>query len=157
MSPVPDFVIALRERVGHGPLPLVGAMAVVFRGDKVLLGRRRDNGKLEPVAGVVEPGEEPADAAVREAWEEAGVVVRAERLAWVYQMPRITYANGDQVDYLSFTFRCRWVSGDPYPADGELTEVGWFGLDELQDVDPERRHRIALAAGDAPTRFEGGR
>lgn len=155
--PVPDFVIELRERVGHDPLPLVGAMAIVFRDNKVLLGRRRDNGRLEPVAGVVEPGEEPADAAVREAWEEAGVVVQAERLAWVYQMPRITYGNGDQVDYLSFTFRCRWVSGDPYPADGELTEVGWFGLDDLQEVDAERRRRITLAAEDGPTRFEGGR
>jgi hypothetical protein len=49
------------------------------------------------------------------------------RLALVQQIPRITYANGDQADYLDLVFRCEWVSGDPHPADGELTEV----LDEV--------------------------
>ena len=31
--------------------------------------------------------------------------------AWVHQIPRITYENGDQCDYLDLTFRCDWVSG----------------------------------------------
>ena len=110
------------------------------------------------MSGIVDPGEEPADAAVRECLEEAGVVVRAERLAVVQQIPRITYANGDQVDYLDLVFRCAWVSGEPHPADGELTEVGWLGLGELGDMEPAHVRKIALAIPeDDPAQFAGGR
>ncbi|MFT3798793.1 NUDIX hydrolase [Microbacterium sp.] len=154
----PAFVLALREKIGHDPLPLVGVTAVVFKDEKVLVGRRADNGAWQCVSGIVEPGEEPADAAVRECLEEAGVVVRATRLALVHQLPRITYANGDQVDYLDLVFRCEWVSGSPHPADGELTEVGWYGLGELVDVAQVHVRKIALAiAEDDPASFAGGR
>lgn len=157
--PTPDFVLALRRKVGTDPLPLVGTTAVVLRGDRVLLGRRSDNGALTPITGIVDPGEEPADAAVRETLEEAGVVCRVERLAWVHQIPRVTYENGDQSDYLDLTFRCTWVSGDPYPADGEMTEVGWYDLDALPTLElPDMRRRIEFALLDGGvSRFEGGR
>jgi 8-oxo-dGTP pyrophosphatase MutT (NUDIX family) len=156
--PTPDFVLELRRKIGTDPLPLAGVTAVVFRDDKVLLGRRSDDGALTPVTGIVDPGEEPADAAVRETLEEAGVVCRAERLAWVHQIPRVTYENGDQSDYLDLTFRCAWVSGDPYPADGEMSEVGWYDLDALPDLGADMRRRIAFAiAEDDVARFEGGR
>ncbi|MDF2920601.1 MAG: pyrophosphohydrolase [Microbacterium sp.] len=154
----PDFVLDLRKKIGTAPLPLVGVTAVVFRDEKVLLGKRVDNGSWQPVSGIVDPGEEPADAAVRECLEEAGVVVRAERLALVHQIPRIVYANGDQVDYLDLVFRCSWVSGDPHPADGELTDVGFYDLGQMIDVAPEHVRKIALAvAEDDPATFRGGR
>ena len=156
--PTPDFVLDLRRRIGTDPLPLVGVTAVVFRDEKVLVGRRADNGRLQLIAGIAEPGEEPADAAVRECLEEAGVVVRAQRLALVHTLPRTTYVNGDQVDYLDLVFRCAWVSGDPFPADGELTEVGFRGLEALGDLDADHVRRIALAvAEDDPAAFQGGR
>ncbi|WHE37283.1 NUDIX domain-containing protein [Microbacterium sp. BDGP8] len=154
----PDFVLDLRKKIGTAPLPLVGVTAVVFRDEKVLLGKRADNGSWQPVSGIVDPGEEPADAAVRECLEEAGVVVRAERLALVHQIPRIVYANGDQVDYLDLVFRCSWVSGDPHPADGELTDVGFYDLGQMIDVAPEHVRKIALAvAEDDPATFRRGR
>jgi 8-oxo-dGTP pyrophosphatase MutT (NUDIX family) len=154
----PDFVLELRRHLGTRPLSFVGVTAVILRGDEVLLGRRSDNGALTPITGIVDPGEEPADAASREALEEAGVRIRVDRLAWVHQIPRITYDNGDQADYLDLTFRCEWLSGDPYPADGELSEVGWYDLESLPAMDPDMRRRIASALPeDDPARFEGGR
>lgn len=145
--PTPDFVLELRRFIGTRPLFLSGVTAVVVRGDEILLGRRADNGALTPVTGIVDPGEEPADAACREALEEAGIVIRADRLASVRQIPRVTYDNGDQSDYLDLTFRCTWISGDPYPADGEMTEVGWFPLADLEalGVSAAMRERIASA------------
>ena len=56
----PDFVVSLRERIGHAPLPLVGVTAVIVRGDEVLVGRRADNGAWQCVSGIVDPGEHPA-------------------------------------------------------------------------------------------------
>jgi len=154
----PDFVLELRKKIGHDPLPLVGVTAIVFRDEKVLLGKRADNGSWQPVSGIVDPGEEPADAAARECLEEAGIVVRVERLALVHQLDRITYANADQVDYLDLVFRCTWVSGDPHPADGELTEVGWYDLGAMGELDPAHVRKIALAiAEDDPAQFRGGR
>lgn len=158
MAPTPEFVLDLRRRIGNDPLPLVGVTAVVFRDEKVLLGRRADNGHLECVSGIVEPGENPADAAVRECLEEAGIAIRVTRLALVHTLPRTTYANGDQVDYLDLVFRCEWVSGDPHPADGELSEVSFRALADLGDTTKDHLRSIALAlAEDDPAGFDGGR
>lgn len=152
--PTPDFVLELRRFIGTRPLFLAGVTAVIERDGRILLGRRSDNGALTPITGIVDPGEEPADAACREALEEAGVVVRAERLAWVHQIPRITYDNGDRSDYLDLVFRCEWISGEPYPADGEMTDVGWYPLDDLPPLSGDMLSRIRAARGDGPAAFE---
>lgn len=153
----PEFVLDLRALIGSRPIPLVGVTAVVFQGDRVLVGRRADNGAWQCISGIVDPGEEPADAARRECAEEAGVVIRATRLAGVRQLPRVTYGNGDRVDYLDLVFRCEWVSGAPHPADGELTEVGWRDLDDLAEIDPAHCDKIAVARdADGPAAFAGG-
>jgi 8-oxo-dGTP pyrophosphatase MutT (NUDIX family) len=153
----PEFILELRRMVGTHPLTLTGVTAVIVHEGRILLGRRSDNGALTPITGIVDPHEEPADAARREAEEEAGVRIRVDRLAWVHQIPRVVYANGDQTDYLDLTFRCAWLEGDPYPADGEMTEVGWHPLDDLSGLDEEMRARVAAALEDGPTRFTGGR
>jgi len=67
--PTPDFVLALREKIGTASLWLSGVTAVVVRGDEVLLVRRADTGAWTPVTGIIDPGEEPAVAAVREVEE----------------------------------------------------------------------------------------
>jgi 8-oxo-dGTP pyrophosphatase MutT (NUDIX family) len=158
--PTPDFVLDLRRAIGHAPLWLMGTTAVVVHDGRVLLGRRTDNGALTPVTGIIDPREEPADAAAREALEEAGVVITVERLAWIHVIPRITYDNGDQTDYLDFTFRCAWVSGELHPADGEMTDLAWVpieSLDSVTDLDPDMRERIRRALAEGPADFEGGR
>jgi len=158
--PTPDFVLALRRQIGHTPLWLMGTTAVVIHEGSVLLGRRTDDGALTPITGIIDPREEPADAAAREALEEAGVVIAVERLAWIHVIPRITYDNGDQTDYLDFTFRCRWISGELRPLDGEMSDLHWFpvdSLDELADLDADMRERIRRALADGPADFEGGR
>ena len=158
--PTPEYVLKLRQHIGHEPLVLVGVTAVILRetpdGTTVLLGRRSDNGALAPITGIVDPGEEPAVAARQEAREEADVEIEVERLAWVHQLPRKTHVNGDQVDYLDLTFRCRWVGGDPRPADGELTDVGWWSVDDLGEVASddlrERIRRASVEVGEAEFR-----
>ncbi|MGO4690211.1 NUDIX hydrolase [Glaciibacter sp. 2TAF33] len=151
----PDFVLDLREKIGTAPLWLAGVTAVVLRGEELLLVRRADNGAWTPVTGIIDPGEQPADAAAREVLEEAGIVARVERLAWVHSQPPMTYANGDQAQYLDLTFRCSWVSGDPYPADGENTDAAWFRLGDLPVLPGNVAQRIRLALStDGPAQFE---
>ena len=154
----PDFVLSLREKVGTELLWLTGVTAVVTRGEgddrELLVVRRDDNGALTPVTGIVDPGEEPAVAAEREVLEEADVVAVAERLAWVQTLEPMTYPNGDRAQYMDLVFACRWVSGDPYPADGENTEARWFGLDDLPPMGPDMLSRLdAALSGEQAARF----
>ncbi|TPX03283.1 NUDIX domain-containing protein, partial [Schumannella luteola] len=126
--PIPDFVRELRQHIGTTPLWLTGATAVVLDGDRMLLIRRSDTGEWAPITGIVDPGEEPAVAAAREAAEEAGVEIEVERLSSTWVTEPVVYDNGDRAQYLDLTFRCRYVSGDPAPVDGEALEVAWFAL-----------------------------
>lgn len=153
--PTPDYVLSLRAGVGHELLWLPGVTAVVVRDDEVLLVRRADNGAWTPVTGIVDPGEQPAVAAAREVLEEASVVAVAEHLTWVHALPPMVYENGDRAQYLDLTFRFRYVSGEPFPADGENTEAAWFALAALPPMSDEMHARIASALAPAgPAAFE---
>ena len=144
--PVPEFILRLRERIGHDLLWLPGTTAVVVHERQVLLVKRADDGRWTPVSGVVDPGEHPADAAVREVLEETGVTCEVEALVWVDVTPPITYPNGDVSQYLDHTYRCRFVRGEPYPADDESLEAGWFPLDGLPVMEERSLAQVRRAA-----------
>ena len=155
--PTPDFILRLREQVGHTPLWLVGTTAVVVApptapggADRVLLVRRADTGEWSPVAGIVEPGEHSADAAEREVWEEARVRAVVERLAAVGVTQEYEYPNGDRTRYTDHTYRLRYVSGEPAVGDDESTDAGWFPLDALPPMPERYRERIARALDPRP-------
>ena len=146
----PDFVLALRSKIGTAPLWLSGVTAVVIRGAEVLLVRRADNGAWTPVTGIIDPGEAPATAAAREILEEADVTAIPRRLVMVDVTAPVVYPNGDQSQYLDLTFRCDFVSGTPFPADGENTEARWFALDDLPTMAPDMRRRLQAALDNRP-------
>jgi 8-oxo-dGTP pyrophosphatase MutT (NUDIX family) len=146
--PTPDFVLALRARIGHELLWLPGVTAVVRRRDELLLVQRRDNSAWTTVTGIVDPGEEPAVAAAREALEEAGVEIRVDRLAMTSAGHEVTYDNGDRAIYLDLTFACTWLSGDARVADEENTDVRWFPLSALPPMSERMVERIDAALSD---------
>ncbi|NNG35813.1 NUDIX hydrolase [Nakamurella aerolata] len=133
--PVPEFVTALRSKIGTDPLWLIGCTAVVTRGDaaapQLLLVRRADNGAWTPVTGIVDPGEHPSVAAVREVLEETAVTAKVVRLAQVGVTRQVRYPNGDQTQYLDLTYRLRYRTGRPRPADDENTDARWVPVAEL--------------------------
>lgn len=145
--PIPEFIVRLRERVGHDLLWLPGITAVVRNRDDVLLVRRSDNGQWAPVTGIVDPGEHPARTAEREVLEETGVTCRVEALVWVNVTDPTVHQNGDHAQYLDHTFLCSYVGGDAYAADDESFEVRWFPLGELPAMDGVLAERIAAAVG----------
>lgn len=162
----PDFVLDLRAKIGHDLLWLPGVTAVVLRdtapawpgasaGLEVLLVRRADTGAWTPVTGIIDPGEQPAVAGAREVLEEAGIVAVPEALTSVRALPPLKYANGDHSQYLDLTFRFRYVSGDPFPQDGENTAAAWFPVDSMPPMSEDMSARVAsaLEAGDV-ARFE---
>jgi len=94
----------------------------------VLLQRRADNGRWELPGGAFDPGEHPAQALVREVYEETGVVVRPRGVAGIFSGPgeRYQYPNGDVVEYTTVVFHADAVRGEPRPLDGEALEVRYI-------------------------------
>lgn len=156
--PTPEFILRLRESVGHAPLWLSGATAVVLRdgdhGPEVLLVRHAA-GEWGPVSGIVDPGEDPHLTAQRESLEEASVVVAVDRLAWLTVTDLVTYTNGDQSRYLDHVFACRWISGDPAPDQEETIEAAFFALTDLPALPPHQRQRIEVVLADRPQTLLG--
>ena len=146
--PIPDFVLELRRQVGDAVLWLPAVTAVIRRADELLLVRRSDNGIWAPVTGILDPGEEPAAAAVREAHEETGVEIRVDRLAAVTSGIEVTHVNGDRAVYLDHAFACTWVSGEAYVADDESVDVRWWPIAGLPDLKPMLLARIEAALSD---------
>jgi 8-oxo-dGTP pyrophosphatase MutT (NUDIX family) len=148
--PIPDFIVELRAMIGHHHMWLPGVTAVVRRDDEVLLVQRADNGAWTPVTGIPEPGEEPADAAVREVLEEAGVTARADRLASTWVSGPVTHANGDLATYLDLTFACTYLGGEAHVADDESRDVAWVRRTDLaaRGLSDEMLHRIDAALSD---------
>lgn len=144
--PTPEFVTGLRAHIGHDLLWLSTAAGVVLDADgRVLLGRRSDTGSWGLPGGIIDPGEEPADAAVREIYEETGVTAVPEALVAVSVSGVVTYPNGDVVQYLEVLFRCRAKGGTARVNDAESVEVSWHALDNLPGLDARTLRRISQA------------
>lgn len=155
--PTPKFVLDLREKIGHDLLWLSGLTAVVLNDrDEVLLVKRADNGRWSLVAGILEPGEQPAVGLVREIQEETAVEAAVERLISVESLPPSSYPNGDQVQFLDLCFRCRPLQGEPRVNDDESLDVRWWPLTTLPGLTARERACIKNALSPDPTpRFEG--
>lgn len=156
--PIPPFVAELRTLVGTLELWLPAVTAVVVRGDgaetEILLTLRADNGEWAPITGILDPGEEPAVGAAREALEEAGVEVSVDRLASVGASPQVVHGNGDLGVYLDLTFACSWLSGEARVADDENVDVRWWPAEALPPMSDWLRERIDdVLADETATRF----
>lgn len=146
--PLSPYIADMRERIGHSLL-LLPTVAVLPRdvSGRVLLVRQTDTDKWATIGGSVEPDESPDSAACREALEEAGVTVELTGLLAALGGPdyRITYPNGDLVACVAIVYGATVVSGEPTPDGDETSEVGWFGADQLGDLDVNDINRRLLA------------
>lgn len=131
------------------PEPVVAAIVTSHRG--ALIGRRNDG---KPpwtfIAGKIEPGESPADAAVREVKEETGLRIRAGGIIGRRVHPR----TGRTMVYMAAapTHGTDAFVGD----EDELAEVRWVGLTEADSLmgeiyEPVRQHlKRTLGNGEGP-------
>jgi len=142
----PKFILELREKVGHDLLWLTGITGVVLdEQEQILLVRRADDGRWSLPAGILEPGEQPGVAIVREIREETAVETEVDRLVSIEALAPSAYPNGDQVQYLDLCFRCRPLRGEARVNDDESLEVGWYPLTALPPLSP-REHSCILNA-----------
>jgi len=98
------------------------AAAIVDQAGRVLVARRRDNGRWEPPGGVLELGESITDGLRREVHEETGLTVEPEALTGVYK----NLSRG----IVALVFRCHPVEGAVAASD-EADAFRWVWPEEL--------------------------
>lgn len=107
--------------------PKIAVGVAVFRDDALLLVRRRmepGRGRWALPGGWVDAGQDPRDAAAREALEEAGVVVEVGDIVDAFLNPP---ADGGAL-FLLFT--AQWVRGDAVAGD-DADDARFFIRDQL--------------------------
>lgn len=146
--PVSDYIRRLRNSVGHQLLLMPSVTILTFDTQgRVLLVKHADKGLWVTPGGSIEPNETPADAAVREMWEETGLFVELTHILGVYGGPdfQINYTNGDQVTYLMTVFEADVQSGYPKSNDTEeILDMAYVSQAELASLETAAWVKIVL-------------
>jgi ADP-ribose pyrophosphatase YjhB (NUDIX family) len=129
-------------------MPIAAAIAVVVRGEKLLLVRRShkpDAGRWGFPGGRIEPGETVLTAALRELDEETGVAADAVEVLTAIDV--IRREREALHHFVLIAVLCRWRGGDGVPA-SDAHETGWFDLAAIaaleKSADVERVARLAM-------------
>ena len=115
--------------------PLVGAGAVIVRGNQVVLvkrGRPPLAGEWSIPGGVVKLGETLRQAAEREAREETGLEIEAGEVLEVFESITPDAAGKTCYHYVIVDFLCRVKSGE-LRAGGDALEAKWCRAEELAE------------------------
>jgi ADP-ribose pyrophosphatase YjhB (NUDIX family) len=134
-----DYILQLRQYIGHRPVLMVGAAILVLDDqDRLLMMKRSDSGNWGIPGGATEPGEVVEEAAKRETLEEVNLEIHEMSLFGVFSGPRLyyKYPNGDEVYNVTIMYISREWRGE-IKLNGEHTEWKWFAAGEIpEDVSP---------------------
>lgn len=147
--PLSGYLKQLREKVGHDLLLLPSAaVAILDDTGRVLMGLHADKQIWVLPGGLIEPRETPADGAVRETFEETGLLVEITGVLGVYGGNELVvdYPNGDVASYIATIFRGRVVGGE-LSADGEeILDLRYFSRTDIVTVSHSRWMDLAMDA-----------
>lgn len=137
-----DYILRLRQYIGHHPILMVGAAILLVGGDnRLLMMKRSDNECWGMPGGSTEPGEVVEEAAKRETVEEVDLQVGEMSLFGVFSGPELhyKYPNGDEVYNVTIVYLSRDWSGE-IKLNEEHTEWRWFAASEIpENVSPPIR------------------
>jgi 8-oxo-dGTP pyrophosphatase MutT (NUDIX family) len=118
--------------MGDATLLFVAARGII-RNEKgeFLLIQRTDNGMWAFPAGAMEIGESLAECAIRETYEETGLLASKATLFALLTSPRYTFTNifGDTYQHLSGSYLLEEITGELNPDPEEASDIGWFTLE----------------------------
>lgn len=150
------YVENLREKIGHDLLLMTGVAAIIRDADGRILLQRTKAGYWNLPAGAIDPGEKPAQAIVREVFEETGLIAKPVALIGVTGGPpegRTEFENGDVVESTTVVFKCEAVGGELKPQDDETSKLEYFHVDEMPQISAEYKREI-FAIGVSTAFFE---
>ncbi|HHP0449163.1 TPA: NUDIX domain-containing protein [Vibrio harveyi] len=127
------YLKELRSKVGNQVLMIPGVAAVILNQNNQLLLQKKSDGSWSLPAGMIEPGESPSQAVIREVREETGLAVEVERVLGVFggEGFGFAYPNGDQVEYSVIMFKCQQTGQFAEDLDEETIELAWFSKSDM--------------------------
>jgi 8-oxo-dGTP pyrophosphatase MutT (NUDIX family) len=129
-----SYVGQLRELAGDRPLLLTGTRVVLRdTAGRLLLIRRRDNGRWAMPAGAMEYGESVTDCAIREVREETGLEAVTVTPFGMHTGPDYIRRNayGDVYQHFVVLFRADAWHGALVEETEETVDAGFFPADTL--------------------------
>lgn len=115
-----------------------GVAAVILNERNELLLQEKKNEPWSLPAGMIEPGETPREAIVREVAEETGLRIEPTRLLGVFGGKDFsyTYPNGHQVEYtiILMLCECREDLAGQIIIDGETVSTKYFSKKSMPDL-----------------------
>jgi 8-oxo-dGTP pyrophosphatase MutT (NUDIX family) len=147
--PLTGYLRELRKKVGHDLLILPSAAVAIYdEQGRVLMGLHADRKIWVLPGGLIEPGEVPADGAVRETWEETGLLIEVTNILGVYGGKElvIEYVNGDRAAYIGTIFRGRIIGGELRADGDEILDLRYLSREELADLPHSQWIDFALDA-----------
>ncbi len=155
--PISTYLRNLRAKIGTDLVMMPAVTVLVFDAQgRLLLAEESGTGLWMTIGGAIEPDESPADAAVRECWEETGLHVEPTRLVGAFGGPqyRVTYPNGDAVSYTTMVFEARVIGGTARADGEEATALRFVSETEAAELPmavwTKDLVRIAFRRGAAP-------
>ena len=134
-----DYILELRQFIGHRPILIVGAAILVLdERNRLLMMKRSDSGCWGIPGGATEPGEVVEGAAKRETFEETNLEIDEMSLFGVFSGPELhyKYPNGDEVYNVTIVYLSQDWHGD-IKLNDEHSEWKWFAANEIPaDVSP---------------------
>ncbi len=129
----------LRDKIGTDLLLLQGVAGVIHNAAGEVLIQKRVDGAFSLPGGAIDPGETPAQAVVREVYEETGLQVRPTHILGILggQPYRYSYANGDEVEVMVALFTCEVVGGKLEWRDDESADLIYFPPSNLPPLATE--------------------
>ena len=132
-----SYIGKLRKLTGDMELIIPAARAIIRDKDgKILLIRRRDNGKWDLPAGGIELGESISDCLIREVREETGLEVIQAVPVSVQTEPRFSFTNvfGGKFQMFTMIFLVTEWQGELVRETNETTDVRFYALNELPEL-----------------------
>ncbi len=121
--------------------PKVDVRAAVIRNGRILLVQEKIDGKWSMPGGWADVGELPSAMVAREAWEESGFTVKADKLIGVF--------DANHIEPLQFyhaykmIFLCTITAGEARPSD-ETLAVDFFDPNDLPPLSELRTNKRIL-------------
>jgi len=131
----PGAAIAADRRAGrvYPERPIVAVLAVVLRGERVLIVSRANppaKGRWGFPGGVLELGETVAEGAMRELLEETGVIAEPAGTLTVFDTIDRDDEGRVRYHYTLIAVRGVWCSGEGV-ADDDAGDCAWLSRDEI--------------------------
>jgi ADP-ribose pyrophosphatase YjhB (NUDIX family) len=135
---VRDIEVMFTQQSGYAT-PKLAVRGAVLSDDRILLVRKTaDEHRWTLPGGWADVNESPAEAVAREVREEAGLDLRAQKLAAVWDRARHAHGVVQPFHVWRLFFLCEIIASEPQ-CGPETSEVAFFGEHELQTELSTRR------------------